>query len=1562
MATKLSNIIGAPFSEYVLRQLAIRAGRSSTGRGVGNVPPVRSNAEVLYLANKTAWARLVSSVDLDFPPDSKNTNTKYDGYIDDLGVAGSGTYPEPNSFAKNWILEAGTSIQNGNGITLRQGIGPNGAYGLGGTTELGYRPMPGLTSVNIETTGRLGSLRTATVNFKVWNINQLNAIEALYFRLGYSMLLEWGHTQYFKNYETDLKTKSEGGVFVPKDVYGIGDPFTKDLRKEKIQQLIEKKKVETSGNYDGMLGIVVNFNWSFSQDGGYDCMVRLVGLGAVIDTMRINQIYRLPEGVYRKYKQAAESIDADQQAQLNAQIKDLEKKEEGGEESSGAQLPPPPGAVGDLRKIMADYDSGPAGEPAFTSRYGFRSVQDYTDPSGNGNLADYYALFSTPTAGKKGAEFDGAKATFEGLYLNSRGAQRAFNYVKVTPSAPAIVKLDVGVLSGFVGKAKTFDYSSNLGVLASTEPVTDLYEYGNKVDKEDGYSPYNTSGLGKLFSVFSRHDKVVTVTNVVTYKATRVGIDQILPEPVSGLQTNTDTLRLFTASDVPLQGGGTKDIEITFKYSNPTYDKTYFKPTRRELIKAIETWDGTATITDISFTKNSGEIEVEGNFTVTVLSQYKPEPNETPPSYQSLVNFGTPGVIQDPKDPNRGVIPLPVVISFTANDTGFITGLKQPPSSAPAETKKEDAPSAASQEIARQQKAAAEQIQAAMAFESALHAMLTTVQTTAQADVLQTQDKSKIVSTLSITRDFYKSGILDGVLDVTETIPSDFDLKQYAAKGFSSELMVSSDPKATFPTIPYVGGSTEVANNKPNFKQLCQALVIKYKQESTSTVGITYAGDFKVYIPLGYLLAFINNSCLFYDSDNKDTTNNSQKRPYVYVDFNPETNFCLTSPQQFSIDPEICLVPANLDQAQYESIFPENIKPQTPFRTGTVNGKSDEAGDNAVSQVIDKSGLTFKSKDTPYRGKTMHILVCTQYLLGILRDFSTSDPQHAVALQPFLERVMVDINKCLGNMNLFRVAYRDDSNTVQIQDDQYVPLLSQEDSAILSRAYYTNLKENVLQSGEIPIFGTKIPGPNGNTIETNTLGIAREMQLKTAMSSKMASMLAISAQAATGSVNATDHSEISWLNRNFKDRYKPYVQDLGSNTGTDNNPSPDKNNTKGNTKGAATKTTATSPDQSAANIFNTHVKAVYGQYDLSKEQIQLAKNYYIERMSKVKAADLITSAAPFIPAEMEVTLDGISGIVMGNAFNIPESRLPYSYRQNGSPAVAFITNGLTHTIENNQWTTRIKGQMIKLREQSGLGKAVATPQGKQTEGKLYAAGGGGNVKPTNTSYEKGAYGYQGAGPLCQRDANGNVTSKPDGCYGGGQYQIDPSTPSYPNVSINKSNVTVYFPGLVYQKPNANSNINIANIPIPTIEDNTTQNRFKIGKFGGPPTAFIVHHTAGTGDPTSTFYRRGFPTQYWISADGVIHQLIPDGLKGQHMKNGDTEKGRGLSNSNTIGVEIVAPGCSEVNKAQKNAAIYLAYMLGFNRDQVFGHGEVNSHKQDCEGVAVSELIRKGQIAT
>ena len=69
--------------------------------------------------------------------------------------------------------------------------------------------------------------------------------------------------------------------------------------------------------------------------------------------------------------------------------------------------------------------------------------------------------------------------------------------------------------------------------------------------------------------------------------------------------------------------------------------------------------------------------------------------------------------------------------------------------------------------------------------------------------------------------------------------------------------------------------------------------------------------------------------CLIYDSTQETisagSTAKSEKRPYIYIDFNPGTNFCLTSPQQFSVDPFTCLIPFNATLDQYKSIYPPDI-------------------------------------------------------------------------------------------------------------------------------------------------------------------------------------------------------------------------------------------------------------------------------------------------------------------------------------------------------------------------------------------------------------------------------------------------------------------------------------------------------------------------------------------------------------------------------------------------------------------------------------------------------------
>jgi hypothetical protein len=229
--------------------------------------------------------------------------------------------------------------------------------------------------------------------------------------------------------------------------------------------------------------------------------------------------------------------------------------------------------------------------------------------------------------------------------------------------------------------------------------------------------------------------------------------------------------------------------------------------------------------------------------------------------------------------------------------------------------------------------------------------------------------------------------------------------------------------------------------------------------------------------------------------------------------------------------------------------------------------------------------------------------------------------------------------------------------------------------------------------GELPIFGAQ--------------SLVREMEFRTDLSTKMASMIAISAQAATGSedgsTNSKDHTPFSYLNPYYVDAYKPKINDV--TTGDQNtNSSPSTGNSKNQKKGDDANN-----DTNQALQFNAHILSVYRGSNgkpIAKDKIDFAINYYIERISKVKAKDKITQSAPFIPANLNITIDGIAGIVMGNAFTIPQDRLPASLRgEDGETKVGFVVVGLTHVLDNNQWLTKIRGQMIKLRDSATYGAA-----------------------------------------------------------------------------------------------------------------------------------------------------------------------------------------------------------------------------------------------------------------
>ena len=196
-----------------------------------------------------------------------------------------------SKLAQNSVLFGGLGSLNtnadtfsGNAITQRSGISTssnlwnfNKAYGLGGP-QFGKQPMPGIFSAKIDCVNR-GSIRTATVQIKAYNTFQFQLIEMLYLRLGFTMMLEWGHGKFL----SEFGLESVEDTIIEK--YWFSGASVTQLQ---MLNLIEEERKRYSANYDGFFGRVTNFSWKFSSDGTYDITLKLTTLGDIIESLQIN--------------------------------------------------------------------------------------------------------------------------------------------------------------------------------------------------------------------------------------------------------------------------------------------------------------------------------------------------------------------------------------------------------------------------------------------------------------------------------------------------------------------------------------------------------------------------------------------------------------------------------------------------------------------------------------------------------------------------------------------------------------------------------------------------------------------------------------------------------------------------------------------------------------------------------------------------------------------------------------------------------------------------------------------------------------------------------------------------------------------------------------------------------------------------------------------------------------------------------------------------------------------------------------------------------------------------
>ena len=266
----MANIVGNSFKPWVIDQVETRQNVLAQ--------EFRLDDSFVKYVSKTPWMRMASSVD----------------------VMNTGSFlPTGNELAKSHVLFGGTigtfreTKEDGEvfytNLGLKYGVATDGSsvnpnsYGFGGN-EWGIRPMPGLTSLKVDNYNN-GAIRKGVINFTCYSKEQFTILETLYMRVGYYILVEWGHTTYLNSKTTpyEVETRQDFNT----------KAFTSFFEGKKASQIlseIDNEVEDTSGNYDGFLGRVTNFQWSFNN-GVYECSITAYSPGDVIESLKSNKTF-----------------------------------------------------------------------------------------------------------------------------------------------------------------------------------------------------------------------------------------------------------------------------------------------------------------------------------------------------------------------------------------------------------------------------------------------------------------------------------------------------------------------------------------------------------------------------------------------------------------------------------------------------------------------------------------------------------------------------------------------------------------------------------------------------------------------------------------------------------------------------------------------------------------------------------------------------------------------------------------------------------------------------------------------------------------------------------------------------------------------------------------------------------------------------------------------------------------------------------------------------------------------------------------------------------------------
>ena len=1171
----MGNILGEPFKKYIQTQIIQR--QKIHG---GN----RTAEAIQYLNSKNAWIKLASGVSID-----EKRMKMLEGNPLAQGI------PLGNSLAKNNVLFNGLidPFEDVNGVQRdvygtsdRAGFGKdtvglgsgtsinNQAYGVGGfggvDGDFGFSPMPGIVDASLTTLNR-GSIKKASVTIKCYNKYQFDIIDILYLRLGYSIFLEFGFSNYFdqdNNYSTENQSLINEGFF-------FNSSFDKSDY-SKWLPLIEQRRKESGGNYEGVFGVISNFSWTFENDGSYNIKLEIITHGDVIESLKVN----LPP------------INKDGMSAIEQQIK--QKK---------------------IRQIIRDFNENTVlGVGAFKS-------QD-----------EFYTLY------------DGLKELIEEWYNNALNRYNGLSY-KFSNGFGVTGYLDDVLIdaqnvpnyifgagdTGFEGVSaeqltnemnKVLKSSLELAIKYSFEPASaNLREEDVRVFIQSGYAVLkNVFGFGE--DVIAFRDKLRFLDGFQKRQnAFNATLDPGLAMPVIGLEPGIPLFR-------------TKFERNQSSQANAMPGSNNYGDSALEVFERLYDGIENSNALDKGFQKQKLLLEYVG--IERILSVF----------YHWCYTQYLQVTLYDAED------------DLALADTD-------------AKSEGDDSGEKSQMQLDLEQKGKnriREYLYNVRYFDTVGDTELrrqgnarTKYERLKQNEfnkAIEKKEESQNLLNLSQVSDSSLDRLVPITIvnpNVTQTVPlnttddstiSDEDVLQ------GREDILRSSPSLT------PGQITE------NIKEWNSRLFPVLDPENGNEVEIVALDinepKYSYFIRLGTFLDFLQQRVIP-KIDNSDEIG----QPLITIDTDPEKNICYVNDSTISFDPRKCI----LKNDNYP--FSEDL-------------------DSSNKPTIYKELNTFFGSCGNYRyGKIMNIYFNFNRIQEIFDDV---DEKNKISLFEVIKTLCEDINECLGGLNNIEPVITDETpvfdesdpralyanvnsysgNTITLIDQTHIPGIEQ----IALKLKLPNFQEEIYT---LDVYGySKKPDPDMGVV--NHSPFVRNLNLTTQIDKNYATMITIGATA-NGEIPGDNATAFSKWNVGVTDRFKNNVIDAVATTAS-----------------LAEQNAQTIKDYTAMTSVENYLGLLGFNDDLTinEDYIATQKSVYNSFVSYMQAektkrdieknlTGLGDSSIGFIPFNLKLTMDGISGMKIYNKIKVDTRFLPSNYPE----TLKFIVTGIDHQVSNNNWETVI---------------------------------------------------------------------------------------------------------------------------------------------------------------------------------------------------------------------------------------------------------------------------------